>query len=231
MQNPDLSIVVPCFNPPDGWLEKLEHNAQFLKSKNISFELIIVNDGSKNPLQADLQTRLDAIGKNAIIAYPMNMGKGFAVRKGVECANAAMIIYTDVDFPYKEENLLDVFEKIKNGSDVVIGVRSESYYNTLPKLRVAISKLLRFAISFMMQIPTDDTQCGLKGFNQKGKEVFLSGKINRYLFDMEFVKLAARKKLTITTTVVHLRHGVVMAQMPIGLLFKEAMNFLRILFV
>jgi hypothetical protein len=38
-------------------------------------------------------------------------------------------------------------------------------------------------------------------------------------------------KLKIETTVVHLREGVVMAQMPLSLLFKEALNFIRILFI
>jgi len=231
LPNPLLSIVVPCFNPPDGWFEKLESSAFFLKSIGVDFELILVNDGSTKQLPQSLQQKLDAVCTSIFISYEQNMGKGFAVRKGVEASNGEVIIYTDVDFPYKSEHLSDVFEKVKNGSDVVIGVRSKSYYTTLPAMRVVISKLLRFLISFMMQIPTDDTQCGLKGFNKKGKEVFLTGNINRYLFDMEFVKLAARKKLKIETTVVHLREGVVMAQMPLSLLFKEALNFIRILFI
>jgi len=226
-----LSIIVPCFNPPDGWFEKLESNAIFLKSNGVDFELILVNDGSTKPLPQNLQQKLDSVCKNIFISYEQNMGKGFAVRKGVEISIGEVIIYTDIDFPYRMEHVIDVLEKVQSGSNVVIGVRSKSYYTTLPAMRVVISKLLRFLISFMMQIPTDDTQCGLKGFDRKGKEIFLLGNINRYLFDMEFVKLAVRNNLKVETTIVYLREGVVMAQMPLSLLFKEALNFIRILFI
>lgn len=231
MSNPLLSIIVPCFNPPDGWFEKLESNAIFLKSNGVDFELILVNDGSTKPLPQNLQQKLDSVCKNIFISYEQNMGKGFAVRKGVEISIGEVIIYTDIDFPYRMEHVIDVLEKVQSGSNVVIGVRSKSYYTTLPAMRVVISKLLRFLISFMMQIPTDDTQCGLKGFDRKGKEIFLLGNINRYLFDMEFVKLAVRNNLKVKTTIVYLREGVVMAQMPLSLLFKEALNFIRILFI
>ncbi len=231
MSNPLLSIIVPCFNPPDGWFEKLESNAIFLKSNGVDFELILVNDGSTKPLPQNLQQKLDSVCKNIFISYEQNMGKGFAVRKGVEISIGEVIIYTDIDFPYRMEHVIDVLEKVQSGSNVVIGVRSKSYYTTLPAMRVVISKLLRFLISFMMQIPTDDTQCGLKGFDRKGKEIFLLGNINRYLFDMEFVKLAVRNNLKVETTIVYLREGVVMAQMPLSLLFKEALNFIRILFI
>jgi len=231
LSNPLLSIIVPCFNPPDGWFEKLESNAIFLKSNGVDFELILVNDGSTKPLPQNLQQKLDSVCKNIFISYEQNMGKGFAVRKGVEISIGEVIIYTDIDFPYRMEHVIDVLEKVQSGSNVVIGVRSKSYYTTLPAMRVVISKLLRFLISFMMQIPTDDTQCGLKGFDRKGKEIFLLGNINRYLFDMEFVKLAVRNNLKVETTIVYLREGVVMAQMPLSLLFKEALNFIRILFI
>jgi len=231
LSNPLLSIIVPCFNPPDGWFEKLESNAIFLKSNGVDFELILVNDGSTKPLPQNLQQKLDSVCKNIFISYEQNMGKGFAVRKGVEISIGEVIIYTDIDFPYRMEHVIDVLEKVQSGSNIVIGVRSKSYYTTLPAMRVVISKLLRFLISFMMQIPTDDTQCGLKGFDRKGKEIFLLGNINRYLFDMEFVKLAVRNNLKVETTIVYLREGVVMAQMPLSLLFKEALNFIRILFI
>ena len=79
-----------------------------------------------------------------------------------------------------------------------------------------------------LRIPTDDTQCGLKGFNAKGKEVFLQTSIDRYLFDLEFVFLSARKKLTLKKVVVELRPGIELSYMRWGVLMQEFGNFLKI---
>ena len=65
----------------------------------------------------------------------------------------------------------------------------------------------------LLRIPTDDTQCGLKGFNQVGREVFLSTTIQRYLFDLEFIFLAAQKNLRIATEEVQLRPDVILSKM------------------
>jgi hypothetical protein len=100
----------------------------------------------------------------------------------------------------------------------------------MPKARVYISKTLRFFIRKFLSIPTDDTQCGLKGFNTKGKEVFLQTKINRYLFDLEFVFLSARQSLSIAQVPVELKSGIVLSKMRGFILLGEGINFLRILF-
>lgn len=162
------------------------------------------------------------------ISYTENQGKGYALRKGVEAAKGDYIVYTDIDLPYTHESFLKVMEALKQGNDVVVGIRSEEYYTHLPKSRVYISKFLRSLIRFFLRIPTDDTQCGLKGFNQKGREVFLSTTINRHLFDLEFVFLSARKKLKIKTVEVELRPEVVLSQMNWKILLQEFGNFLKI---
>ena len=75
--------------------------------------------------------------------------------------------------------------------NVVIGVKDQSYYDHVPPLRRSISRVFRFFVRSLLRIPTDDTQCGLKGFDQVGKAVFLKTTIDRYLFDLEFVFLAS----------------------------------------
>jgi hypothetical protein len=68
--------------------------------------------------------------------------------------------------------------------------------------------------------------CGLKGFNNKGKAAFLSTTIDRYLFDLEFVFLAARMKLNIAKVPVNLRDGVVLSKLNVRILATEGLNFL-----
>ena len=194
---PVVSIVLPCYNPLDGWLEIIDTSLTRIQQENIEAELLIVNDGSSHNFDEGKVKQFFAKRLEVhIISYQQNRGKGYALRQGVKEASGDLIIYTDIDFPYTHQSFLKVFSALKNdNNDVAIGIRSEEYYTHLPKMRVYISKFLRFLIRKFLRIPTDDTQCGLKGFNQKGKEVFMQTEIDRYLFDLEFIFLSARKKL------------------------------------
>lgn len=230
MSNYTLTIVLPCYNPSQGWESNVLEEYRLLKAALPleHIQLIIMNDGSTVNVSQE-STSLFATEGVVFIQRDVNYGKGFTLREGVQQAFADKIIYTDIDFPYTHNSFLAVYNALKQ-ADVAIGVRSEAYYANMPKARVYISKTLRFFIRKFLSIPTDDTQCGLKGFNAKGKEVFLQTKINRYLFDLEFVFLSARKALTIAQVPVELKSGITLSKMRGFILLGEGVNFLRILF-
>ncbi len=225
-----LSIVLPCYNPLENWMEIIENNFNKLKDTFTSLELIIVNDGST--ANFDLATTTIFFSSHPeikIVSYSTNRGKGYALRQGVKVAAGNLIIYTDIDFPYTAESLMDIYNTLLNQtSDLAIGIRGAEYYRHLPKARVHISKALRWSIKLFLHIPTDDTQCGLKGFNQTGKKIFLQTDIDRYLFDLEFVFLAARENIRIKTVEVELRPEIILSKMNWKILFQESVNFLKI---
>ncbi len=224
-----LSVVLPAYNPPTGWKEQVISSYKKILQEIPDAELIIVNDGSKNLDLPELNS-IQTFFKDFIpVSYTENKGKGYALREGVKRANGKLIIYTDIDFPYTHESLMNLFTELKSGKhDLLVGIRSEEYYTHLPKARVRISKILRWFIKKFLRIPTNDTQCGLKGFNQAGKTVFMQTTINRYLFDLEFIFLSARKKLAIKTVEVELKPGIVLSSMNWKILLQEFINFLKI---
>ena len=230
MPKPLVSIVLPCYNPLDGWLKTIESSVTNIADQNIVVEVIIVNDGSsKNFSEPEVTNFFIHRPEVSVISYAENRGKGYALRQGVKQAKGEFIIYTDIDFPYTQASFLAIYNALSiDNSDVAIGIRSGEYYTHLPKMWVYISKLLRFMIRKFLRIPTDDTQCGLKGFNQKGKEIFLQTSIDRYLFDLEFVYLSARKKVALKTVVVELREGIELSYMRWSVLLQEFGNFLKI---
>jgi glycosyltransferase involved in cell wall biosynthesis len=230
MNEVSLSIVLPCYNPLDGWLENIKQNVLLLKKEFISFEVIIVNDGSSKTFnQQQALAFFSQFPEVSILSYEKNEGKGYALRYGVERTNGALVIYTDIDFPYTHQSFIKIHNALaEQNADVAIGIRGEDYYTHLPKARTRISKLLRWFIKKFLRIPTDDTQCGLKGFNQRGKEIFMQTSINRYLFDLEFVFLSARKKAIIKTIEVQLRPEVTLSTMNWKILLQEGGNFLKI---
>jgi glycosyltransferase involved in cell wall biosynthesis len=231
----DLDIVLPCYNPQKGWVEQIITAYASLSKQlgDIHIGLYIVNDGSTNQnVDADIALIKQQIPGLVYIPYKPNQGKGNGLRTGVAQTTAPLVIYTDIDFPYQEGSILAVYNQLLiKGGDVVIGVRPMSYYEKVPPARRVISKVLRFFIKLFIRIPTTDTQAGIKGFNERGKAVFLQTTIKRYLFDMEFIYLSERQKLKIYCQPVHLREGVIFSHMNWRVLAIEGFNFLRILFL
>jgi glycosyltransferase involved in cell wall biosynthesis len=226
-----FSVVLPCYNPSLNWVQIIVINYNLIKTKypNDFAELIIVNDGSTHNCPShELDELLNNNPDIKFIHYSKNMGKGYALREAIRQSKSNLVIYTDIDFPYTFESFENIYKALCSGAQLSIGFRNDSYYSNLPKTRVIISKFLRFLIKKLLRIPTNDTQCGLKGLNQDGKEVFLKTSINRYLFDLEFIFLSARKRLNIQTVPVELRPGIQLSSMNWKILIQESGNFARI---
>jgi len=227
-----ISIVLPLFNPPPNWENIIAENHEEIKNEiGENLELILVNDGSKSSLSEQLDSLKYSIPSLKYIEYEQNMGKGYALRKGVREAEGDIIIYTDTDFPYTTASFLAVYKKLKAGTDIAIGIKDKSYYRNVPLVRKVISKVLRRLIGFFLSMPITDTQCGLKGFLSSHRHIFLDTKINRYLFDLEFVYKCYRQKtrLKVEPVVIQLKPGIFFRRMNSKILVTELRNFLTII--
>jgi glycosyltransferase involved in cell wall biosynthesis len=229
---PHLHIVVPCYNPSDGWertlAERFLHfQAMIPETKML---LTVVNDGSLHDVSGEKIKYLEQnIPGFKWVSYPQNMGKGYALRQGVAAAEGDYFIYTDIDFPYTLGSMKEIFETLKSGADVAAGVRESDYYADVPVRREIISKVLKKMIKYLLRIPITDTQCGLKGFNKKGREVFLKTSINRFLFDMEFLQMSFNNPaLKVKPVTVFPRPDIVFSKMNYKILVKEVFNFIKL---
>ncbi len=230
-----LDLVLPCYNPAPGWTETIIQNIQELKSYLPETEIFIfiVNDGStKNAKPEEFEFLKQIFPQITFLTYSKNQGKGFALRTGINEAIHDVCIYTDVDFPYTAQSISQVYHTlISQKSDVVIGFRDKHYYRNLTQSRTLISKFLRIINQNVLQLPVTDTQCGLKGFNQKGRAVFLRTKINRYLFDLEFILLVAKNpQIKLSSVPVELRTGIVFKKMNWKIALTESTSLLKLLF-
>lgn len=234
-QRPVLTIVLPCYNPPEKWevqvVASMREIKEALKNEITSLKLLIVNDGSKSNFQKKHQEYLiENLPAVQFVSYEENKGKGFALRKGVEEVLEGFVIYTDIDFPYEERSLVLLAKTLLNGAEVALGHRGKDYYDKTPWFRKVVSKTLRWVLKTFLRLPTDDSQCGLKGFDQKGAKVFLDTRIDRFLFDLEFIKLAAKRKLRIQKVTVDLKPDVQFSRVNLKILIREFANFLKVLF-
>lgn len=226
-----ISLVLPCYNPPLNWEKVVVACVDSIEKKGVALSVIIVVDGAKiNVVPEQLTFLKERIGNIEIIDYPINRGKGFALRKGVEKVKTDFVIYTDIDFPYTEESFFAIYNGLLEGNDVVLGHRGQSYYEKTPYFRTLISKFLRWTLKIFLRLPTDDSQCGIKGFNSVGAAIFLDTQIDRFLFDLEFIKLASKRKVKIQKQNVTLKPDVVFSAVNLSILFGESINFFKVLF-
>ncbi|MFK7795929.1 MAG: glycosyltransferase [Aureispira sp.] len=231
----NLSIVLPLYNPLPDWSDTIIDSIRAIKERlpQLVLQLIIVNDGSKSiVLENDVLAIESLVNDFQYINYTQNRGKGYALRQGIAVVRHELCIYTDIDFPYTIDSFVALFERLQTANwDVVVGIRDANYYKQVPAFRKFISKILRFFIKLLLRIKITDTQCGIKGFNTKGRSIFLHTNIERYLFDLEFVFLSSNNKgVKITSIPVALRPEIVFSKINLRTLITESRSFLKLLF-
>jgi len=228
-----LDIIQPCYNPLPDWEKSVWLHFQEVQKllPDVNIKLIIVNDGSiKNVSENQIEYLKARINNFEYINSSPNHGKGFALRKGVEASKGTFQIYTDIDFPFELIHIKEIYEMLKNNNtDIVSGIRSKNYYSTLSPQRLLASKMSQILNQLFLKLPFNDTQSGIKGFNRKGRMIFLRTTIDRYLADTEFLALAAKSgKLKIIPHEVSLRDDIVLSKMNFSTFLLELKNFFTV---
>lgn len=193
----DIDLVLPCYNPPSGWEERVATHFREVERlfSRVRFHLFIVSDGSRRGYEPETIDRLrQLIPDVCVVDYKPNRGKGYALREAVKRCTSPYIIYTDYDFPYTNDSFGRMVEALLGGADVVVATRGKSYQDNLPPFRQMLSKLSHICNTWVLRIKIKDTQGGMKGFSQAGQAIFLTTRINSFLFDTEFIYKASRRK-------------------------------------
>ncbi len=188
-----VSIVIPAYNEENRLPATLKKITDYLKTKNLENEIIVVDDGSED------RTIQVAIREGVkILKNPKNIGKGYSVKRGVLSATGDYIFFMDADLstPIEEiDKFLLYLEKYDY--DIVIGSRASKDAEIIKhqaKLRERMGKIFNFFVRILFNLPYKDTQCGFKGFRKEvAKTLFPNIKIKGFAFDVE-VLLKAREK-------------------------------------
>ncbi len=167
-----LSVVIPSFdemaNLQKGVLDKVK---SFLDKKEFVYEVIVVDDGSRDGSE-EFVAKFTRENKTFSLIKNHHVGKAGAVTAGMLAARGKYVLFTDMDQATPIEELDKLMPYFSKGYDVVIGSRSGR--KGAPWTRKLMAKGMVILRTFLVGLPRIvDTQCGFKIFTQKsGKEIF-----------------------------------------------------------
>ena len=191
-----LSIVVPCYNESKDIAKNSEIIKNYLESIKQDYELILVNDGSKD----NTKEVIEAIPGVKALSYEPNRGKGGAVKYGVENATGDYVLFMDADLSTDLE-AIDRFIKIAPNYDMVIGSRHAKdsvIKKKQPALRVFIGWCCRQLVNMKFHFKFKDTQCGFKAMRTDvAKKIVEKQVVTNFAFDVEYLYIAKLNNLSI----------------------------------
>lgn len=116
-----VSVIVPAYNEERTIVPILER-VKAVVVEGVSFEVIVVDDGSKDRTREILDGRPDLYAK--FIKHGVNQGKGGAVKTGLEAASGEFILFQDADLEYDPADYVRLMKPLRDfGADVVMGSR------------------------------------------------------------------------------------------------------------
>ena len=128
-----LSIVVPVYNEESVIQPFLDIVVPILKETGKRFEILFVNDGSRDMTYQVLRMACSADHRVRMIDLTRNFGKEAALSAGLDFAKGVAVIPMDVDLQDPPELIPQFLEKWREGYDVVNGVRVDRSMDTTMK--------------------------------------------------------------------------------------------------
>lgn len=207
MAQPYLSIIIPAYNEAERIPKTLLDMDKHLARADYSYEILVVNDGSKDKTGEIVKNMTRVIKNLKLIDLNDNQGKGGTVRQGMLLATGKIRLFTDADNSTSIDQFGAMMPLFKQGFEVVIGSRAvkgakldpaEPIYKQIP------GKLGNLFIQLLLLPGIWDTQCGFKAFTEEAAEkIFNMSKITGWGFDVEILSLAKKMNYKIREIPVH----------------------------
>ena len=192
MKRIKLSVIIPAYNEEELIIGTLDEVTNFLKKKKYSWEIVVVDDGSKDKTSKLVKGYK---GKRVrLVRLSKNSGKGAALKKGFLEAKGDYQIFTDADLSVDIKNIDKLLESLQFDYDVAIASRrvpGAKIKVHQPWYRESMGRAYTLLTSLITGMTLKDYTCGMKGFTQEAsREVFSRSKIDRWAYDSEILFLA-----------------------------------------
>lgn len=192
-----LTVVVPVYNCARWVLPKLDEILAYFSQRYPDWELIVVDDGSRDETAELARRHLAGRCCARVIALERNSGKGWAVLTGLRAGRGRHRVFMDCDLAYPLSEAQKVIAALENGADAAVANRRlpDSVCELKPALFKQVYSRYRYGKVFNAFVRTlgltrsSDTQAGLKGVRDVVVPVLDAMRTSRFAFDIEFLHL------------------------------------------
>lgn len=134
---PVFSIVIPCYNEEEVIMESHRRISAVMLSMGEPYELVFVNDGSKDATPALLNGLADEDRSVRVLHFARNAGHQIAVSAGLDYAAGSAVVIIDADLQDPPELIPDMARLWREGAQVVYGQRRSRAGESFLKLKTA----------------------------------------------------------------------------------------------
>jgi len=176
----DISVVIPLLNEAESLPELAAWIARVMQANNFSYEVIFVDDGSKD-------NSWKIIGELGLqnpclkgIKFRRNYGKAAALNVGFNAAGGEVVFTMDADLQDSPDEIPEMYAMImKDGFDLVSGWKKKRHD---PVSKTIPTKFYNWSARRMSGIRLHDFNCGLKAYrNTVIKSIEVYGEMHRYI--------------------------------------------------
>lgn len=157
----DVSVVLPIYNEVGHLTQEVKRIRAALEASGRTFEIIVVDDGSTDGSSETL-TAMEGI---RLIQFRSNRGSGSARKAGTRAAQGRIVVWTDCDLTYPNDEIPRLLDTLDEGYDQVVGART-SEQGRLRALRVPAKWFIRNLASYLSDTRIPDLNSGLRAFRR-----------------------------------------------------------------
>lgn len=180
MNSINISVVIPLYNEAESLPELCEWIVRVMQANNFSYEILLVDDGSKDNSWHVISTLASKNTSIKGIRFRRNYGKSAALNSGFNVAKGEVVITMDADLQDSPDEIPELYKMIKEGDDLVSGWKKKRHD---PLSKTIPTRLFNWTTRRMSGIHNlHDFNCGLKAYRSEViKSIEVYGEMHRYI--------------------------------------------------
>jgi len=202
-----ISVIMPAYTKEDIIAKALFETEDVLKGFGMPYEIIVVDDGSKDNTRANAEKYNSKYVK--VVGYKKNTGKGYALKYGFKHVKGDLVAFMDADTDLHSDQLqYFLYFMSTENADVVIGSKVHPLSDVkYPPVRRFLSCGYRCFNRVLFNLDVHDTQVGQKLFKKEVLDDIMDRVlVKRYAFDLELLVNAHHRGYKIVEAPVKLEY-------------------------
>lgn len=178
--NPKISILLPIYNEKENILTLLSELTTVMDAFGRAYEIIAVDDGSKDGSREILESASKTIPQLKVIFFRINTGQTAALDAGMRHASGEYVVTMDADRQNDPKDIPSMIKLLDEGYDCVMGHRHKRQDNVF--YRKVPSRIANFLIRRLWKSQLHDLGCAVKAFKvEVSRELRLYGEMHRFI--------------------------------------------------